>query len=175
VRSHRRRRTAVYSGASWITSLIALDQVSSYTNWVLALISLSLLLLTAGVVVLSSKKPDAGPPKRRPRTDALEEGDGDGDAVSMTEPAPAAAKRSTDGAAGSSKRTSALLAGESSTAGETVWEVGEASADLSDDELDDLDRKDTAGAGYGRVQAVAEDDEDDEDFGAFVADSGAKR
>lgn len=52
---------ASYTASGWIGSLIYLDELSFYRSWVLGLVWFSIFVLVAGVVMLSSKKPEGRP------------------------------------------------------------------------------------------------------------------
>lgn len=49
----------VYTGAGFLDSLVFNDEVDQYSGWILAALAASVLVLVAGVVLLTHKKPEA--------------------------------------------------------------------------------------------------------------------
>ncbi|KAF8320817.1 hypothetical protein DL93DRAFT_2131210 [Clavulina sp. PMI_390] len=54
---------AVYTATGWLNSLVFMDEVSAYSNWILFAIFLSICILISGVVLLTSKKPEPSAPQ----------------------------------------------------------------------------------------------------------------
>ncbi|KAH8119522.1 hypothetical protein DFH11DRAFT_1838856 [Phellopilus nigrolimitatus] len=113
----------VYTGTGFLDALVFNDEVDAYRPWTLVLIFTSVLVLIAGVVLLTHKKPDA------------KAGAGAGAGVALTAlPAPRRAKGAGKGARGdddgAADEGAALHAPEAHRAADpAVWELGDASDD----------------------------------------------
>jgi len=147
----------IYTCSGFLDSLVFYEEMQYFQLWVLTAIFLSILILIAGVILLSTKKPDK---TRLPRTSGI----------------PAAEReRQRDrirSAARSGEESVALRSGEPDAAGEVMWELGSVS-DEDDDPATAAEGKSAGkrpnGVGEGKGLIAEEEEEgDDKSFALSI-------